>query len=55
MNIIEITPITDDTSIDEAYFHRVQSVKKYQDLSKEDIKLFNVTYYLKTNSNCSLK
>ncbi|MBE6048185.1 MAG: DUF4829 domain-containing protein [Clostridium sp.] len=45
---LDIKAITDSNAIDDAYSHRVEVRPEYQDYPKKDIRLFDVSYYLKT-------
>lgn len=51
VKLIELTQLTDDTSINEAYLHRIEAIPEYQHLPKDDFKLFKVSYYLKVNDD----
>lgn len=45
---LDIKAITDSAVIDNAYAHRVEVKPEYQDYPKKDIRLFDVSYYIKT-------
>ena len=45
---LDIKAITASNDIDDAYAHRVEMIPEYQNYPKKDIRLFNVSYYIKT-------
>ena len=51
IELTNITLITDYASIDDAYIHRIKSQQEHQNLSKNDFKIYKVTYNLKVKDN----